>query len=245
MGGLSYLLRRAVTLKRQFRAIVAVLLATMAMASVAQSKGSVALAAPACSSSSHSSQRTLASATSSKVRNLCQEAKLHSSKVRFWYSKDRQWMLYLKHKNLKCWDKRMPLRGPLSLCIQARVEVRIHSRRLEAVNAKIELLSIPTWCQGLSGNRALGCRMAYVIWPSQAEWDALNYLWDIESGWVTTKHNPSSDACGIPQGLNNCSYGYDPATQIRWGLVYIHDRKDYGSPSQALAHWKMRSPHWY
>ncbi|MFD9069141.1 aggregation-promoting factor C-terminal-like domain-containing protein [Streptomyces lasiicapitis] len=34
-------------------------------------------------------------------------------------------------------------------------------------------------------------------------------------------------------------------TQIRWGMGYIKDRPDYGSPARAYAKWLARSPHWY
>ncbi|MFE2288934.1 hypothetical protein ACFXDJ_32780 [Streptomyces sp. NPDC059443] len=35
----------------------------------------------------------------------------------------------------------------------------------------------------------------------------------------------------------------NPATQIKWGLTYIHDR--YKTPCAAYTAWKARSPHWY
>ena len=38
-------------------------------------------------------------------------------------------------------------------------------------------------------------------------------------------------------------YLTNPATQIRWGVNYIHDV--YGSPSAAYGAWLSRSPHWY
>ena len=69
-----------------------------------------------------------------------------------------------------------------------------------------------------------------------------------ESGWQVTATNPGSGAYGIPQSLpasQMASAGPDwrtnPATQIKWGLTYIHDR--YGSPSGAWAH--EQSHNWY
>jgi hypothetical protein len=76
----------------------------------------------------------------------------------------------------------------------------------------------------------------------------LDKLWSHESGWRVTATNPSSGAYGIPQSLPGskmASAGRDwrtnPATQIKWGLTYIHDR--YGSPSRAWAH--ELSHNWY
>lgn len=77
-------------------------------------------------------------------------------------------------------------------------------------------------------------------------------LWDGESKWNHTARNPSSGAYGIPQSLpaeKMASAGPDwrtnPATQILWGLGYIKNRPDYGSPAAAYAKWQSRSPHWY
>jgi SLT domain-containing protein len=87
---------------------------------------------------------------------------------------------------------------------------------------------------------------------SQSQMDPLIKLWNGESGWNQFADNPSSDAYGIPQSLPGskmASEGADwrtnPATQIRWGMKYIKNRPDYGSPSKAWAMWNTRSPHWY
>ena len=84
------------------------------------------------------------------------------------------------------------------------------------------------------------------------EFPALEKLWTGESGWRWNADNPSSDAYGIPQALPGskmASAGSDwktnPATQIKWGLGYIKNRGDYGSPSRAYSKWLSRSPHWY
>lgn len=80
----------------------------------------------------------------------------------------------------------------------------------------------------------------------------LDDLWTEESAgtWSPTVTNPTSGAYGIPQALpagKMASAGPDwqtnAATQVRWGLRYIHDR--YGSPCGAWAHEKSQSPNWY
>ncbi|MEV7370360.1 peptidoglycan DD-metalloendopeptidase family protein [Streptomyces sp. NPDC090301] len=80
----------------------------------------------------------------------------------------------------------------------------------------------------------------------------LKKLWDGESNWNYRATNPTSGAYGIPQALpasKMASAGADwrtnPETQIRWGLQYIKDRPDYGTPAAAYAKWLGRSPHWY
>jgi hypothetical protein len=73
-------------------------------------------------------------------------------------------------------------------------------------------------------------------------------LWMGESGWRVNAENASSGAYGIPQSLPGskmASAGADwqtnAATQIEWGLGYIHDR--YGSPCGA---WDFKQSHgWY
>jgi hypothetical protein len=81
-----------------------------------------------------------------------------------------------------------------------------------------------------------------------SEFSCLEPLWYHESGWNPSAMNPSSGAYGIPQALSGsmmASAGSDwktnPATQIKWGLTYIHDR--YGSPCGAWAH--EQSSNWY
>jgi hypothetical protein len=73
-------------------------------------------------------------------------------------------------------------------------------------------------------------------------------LWMGESGWRVTAENSSSGAYGIPQALPGskmATAGADwrtsAATQIEWGLGYIHDR--YGTPCGA---WSFKQGHgWY
>jgi hypothetical protein len=69
-----------------------------------------------------------------------------------------------------------------------------------------------------------------------------------ESKWIVSADNPHSSAFGIPQALPGkkmAAFGADwrtnPATQIRWGLDYVHDR--YGTPCGA---WSFKRGHgWY
>lgn len=83
---------------------------------------------------------------------------------------------------------------------------------------------------------------------SSSEMSCLYPLWFHESGWNPSAQNAGSGAYGIPQALPGsqmASAGSDwqtnPATQIKWGLSYIHDR--YGSPCGAWAH--EQSSNWY
>ncbi len=85
-------------------------------------------------------------------------------------------------------------------------------------------------------------------WDTAEQWEALEWLWEHESGWRWNADNPTSDAYGIPQALPGrkmASAGDDwehnAATQIRWGLGYIQNR--YGSPAAAKSFWLTH--HWY
>lgn len=98
-------------------------------------------------------------------------------------------------------------------------------------------------------NQAIGKQLAASYgWDSGAEWDALVWVWDHESGWNNKAKNPSSGAYGIPQALPASKMGAEanPPTssasaQIKWGLAYI--KKRYHSPVGAKAFWQ--SHHWY
>ena len=94
-------------------------------------------------------------------------------------------------------------------------------------------------------NEALARQMAQQLygWAGNQWTDGLLPLWTQESGFNTKATNPQSGAYGIGQALPSSKYasaGADwqtnPATQIKWGLGYIHDR--YGSPLAAEAHEK-------
>jgi hypothetical protein len=75
----------------------------------------------------------------------------------------------------------------------------------------------------------------------------LDDLWTEESGFSATAYNSSSGATGIPQLLPGAhavpANWSDPRVQIRWGLLYIHDR--YGSPCAAWAFERSHTPNWY
>jgi hypothetical protein len=102
--------------------------------------------------------------------------------------------------------------------------------------------------------RAIGKTLAASMGWTGAEWNALETLWNNESGWNPRAKNPSSGAYGIPQALphtkmpkmawpESAGGSSDATTQIQWGLSYIKSR--YGSPRMALAFWQRQSPHWY
>ena len=97
---------------------------------------------------------------------------------------------------------------------------------------------------GTPANVALAQRLAGACgWGGGGQWACLDELWTRENaGWDPTQWNlGGSGAYGIPQALPaskmaaaGADYMTDPATQIRWGLGYIHDR--YGTPCGAWAH---------
>jgi hypothetical protein len=99
-------------------------------------------------------------------------------------------------------------------------------------------------------NKAIGMTLAAAYGWTGSEWTALDTLWTGESGWDNRAKNPSSGAYGIPQALPASKMGTlanpplsSASAQIAWGLKYI--KQVYGSPSNALAKWQSRSPHWY
>lgn len=122
-------------------------------------------------------------------------------------------------------------RSRASACVERRSEERAAARKLA---------SCGRYGSHSNPNVRLGCVMSRA-YGFQYDFDALYHLWNHESGWSTTANNPNSDACGIPQAMNNCSYGYDAGAQIAWGLRYIAGR--YGSPSAAYAH--LLGHNWY
>ncbi|MDP4334188.1 hypothetical protein Q7F20_12485 [Curtobacterium sp. A7_M15] len=86
-------------------------------------------------------------------------------------------------------------------------------------------------------------------WGSD-QFSCLVSLWTQESGWRANALNVSSGAYGIPQSLPaekmsvaGADWRTNAATQINWGLAYIHDA--YGSPCGAWNHEMSVNPHWY
>lgn len=69
-----------------------------------------------------------------------------------------------------------------------------------------------------------------------AEWQALETLWQNESGWNPNAWNTSSGACGIPQSLpcSKIPNWRSVQSQLEWGINYV---AGYGKPSEALAFW--------
>jgi hypothetical protein len=91
-----------------------------------------------------------------------------------------------------------------------------------------------------AANKAMGQLLATAYgWGSGAEWNALNGVVMLESGWCNVAQNPSSTAYGIGQFLDTTwsGVGYskssNPATQIAAMLKYIKQR--YGTPEAAYS----------
>lgn len=85
-------------------------------------------------------------------------------------------------------------------------------------------------------------------WKTSAQFTCLSNLWQRESNWRHTSHNPYSGAHGIPQALPGskmatagADWRTNPKTQIRWGLSYIKSR--YGSPCGAWNAFQYKG--WY
>jgi phage-related protein/LysM repeat protein len=91
-------------------------------------------------------------------------------------------------------------------------------------------------------------------WGSTAQWNAINWIVNHESGWNPRAQNPTSTASGLFQQIDGTWRAYRPignnaahmkdATvndQAQAGLNYIRSR--YGSPTQAQAFWQGH--HWY
>lgn len=83
---------------------------------------------------------------------------------------------------------------------------------------------------------------------NEDQFQCLVSLWEKESGWKETAHNPTSGAHGIPQSLPGskmAEFGSDwktnPETQIQWGLAYIQGR--YDTPCGAWKSFKNKG--WY
>lgn len=90
-------------------------------------------------------------------------------------------------------------------------------------------------------------RLAAFGWGPEQHRCLVN-LWQRESGWRTSAHNPYSGAYGIPQSLPGdkmatagADWRTNYRTQIEWGLGYIAAR--YGSPCAAWQHSEDKN--WY
>ena len=105
-----------------------------------------------------------------------------------------------------------------------------------------------TTTANLSGNKKIVNMVASTYgWGSGAQWDALVWVIDHESGFRNTAQNPSSTAYGMFQFLDPtwASVGgkktSDPTIQAQLGMKYIKSR--YGDPLKAKAFWQ--SHNWY
>lgn len=78
------------------------------------------------------------------------------------------------------------------------------------------------------------------------EWQSLESLVMVESGWRWNAINPTSGACGLFQALPCEKMGCDLEDiecQLDWGLSYIVNR--YQNPTNAYRFWLGQVPHWY
>lgn len=82
----------------------------------------------------------------------------------------------------------------------------------------------------------------------------LDQLWIGESQWNAWAYNPdttpSGNARGIPQIMDELypeakEMVGDWKAQVDWGLNYIKNRDEYGTPCKTLELWNSRNPHWY
>lgn len=84
-------------------------------------------------------------------------------------------------------------------------------------------------------------------WDQGAQWDALSWIVDKESGWNPTARNPSSGAFGLAQFLGSTKDAYlpdenpNPKVQGSAMAKYIKDR--YGDPMAAKSFWMDHN--WY
>ena len=84
-------------------------------------------------------------------------------------------------------------------------------------------------------------------WDKGAQWDALSWIINHESGWNPNAQNPNSTAYGLFQFLDGTWAGTgvaktnDPAKQSIAGMNYISGR--YGNPVAAKAFWQANG--WY
>lgn len=125
-------------------------------------------------------------------------------------------------------------------------QVHKHSLKLEQIKNKQQtaLAIVPISSEQFVQNEA-----SKMGWDSGNEWQALKQLVFNESTLSPQAQNPESTAYGMFQFLDStwalvgCQKTSNAKEQSRCGMLYI--KKIYGTPSQALAKWQSRSPHWY
>ncbi len=118
----------------------------------------------------------------------------------------------------------------------------------EAAAFAAQFASLPQIVPDPGSAQAIALEQVMARGWSQTEFSCLVELWMHESNWRVNAQNKSSGAYGIPQalpGTKMATVGSDwmtnPATQITWGLNYIHAR--YGTPCGAWSIWLHRG--WY
>lgn len=92
-------------------------------------------------------------------------------------------------------------------------------------------------------------KMKDMGWDDGSQFECLDTIFTEESGWRWDATNPDSGAYGAsPSRCRRRRWprparigGTNAATQIDWGLKYIHDR--YGTPCAAYA--ERRAKGWY
>jgi septal ring factor EnvC (AmiA/AmiB activator) len=132
------------------------------------------------------------------------------------------------------------------------LEARLNGRSVDPMPYLTSIRTGSKVSQGIASAKNFAkSQLRYFGW-GPGQFAPLERLWEGESGWRWNAKNPSSGAYGIAQALpasKMASAGPDwrtnPATQILWGLDYIKDRPDYGSPAAAFSKWMSRNPHWY
>lgn len=99
----------------------------------------------------------------------------------------------------------------------------------------------------VSGNVAVGKRLAAARGWTGGQWTCLYTLWNHESEWDSNAKNPTSTAYGVAQFLSD-TWGAvggkktaNPITQISLGIKYISQR--YGTPCNAWNFWWNVAPH--
>jgi TP901 family phage tail tape measure protein len=101
----------------------------------------------------------------------------------------------------------------------------------------------------VTGNAAIVRQVFASMFGWGSQWPSTYHLLMGESGFRNTAQNPTSSAYGMFQFLNSTWGGVgghktsDPRLQAIYGGRYIQSA--YGSPANAYAKWRSRSPHWY
>jgi len=94
-----------------------------------------------CAKANKRVPRSLLSAKASKLKSLCIAARQHANTVNFWRNDKHRWTLYTSYPKKACWQLSADeLKGPRSLCILGRGEVRVHTSLLAKLSHRIKTL---------------------------------------------------------------------------------------------------------